>query len=266
MNCYFFITDKNCLDYTQIAVNSLLSTNPRNEIVLYAKDCNPVFPNVKTISIQDIEHLDFKIPNIAVNALDLLGHRLKVLDSLKERYNKIIMLDTDIIVLENIDELFNLSDRFIYGRNELEEYKMFRKIFHNNLWFNSNLYLNSGVLVIPSKVIKDVELFKTFKTELEIRSFKYICPEQDFINFVFRNNLFDLGETINQPVFSKKPMASKIIHFAGPAKPTRTDKLFMKSCKWFYDVFDEHLELNKQYISNDFYVRNKLALRNRNTL
>lgn len=266
MNCYFFITDKNCLDYTQKAINSLLSTNPKNKIVLYTKDCNPVFPNTQTIPIKEIEHLDFKIPNLTVNALDLLGHRLKVLDELKEKYNKIIMLDTDIIVLENIDDLFNLSDNFIYGRDELEEYKLFREIFYNKLWFDSNLYLNSGVLIIPSKIIKDVELFKTFISELESRSFKYLCPEQDFINFIFRNKLFNLGEIINQPIFSGEPKSPKIIHYAGPAKPIRTDRYFMKQCKWFYDVFDYYLDLNRQNISNDFYVKNKIALQKRNTL
>lgn len=266
MNCYFFITDKNYLDYAKIAINSLLKTNPKSEILLFAKDCNPVFPNVKTIPIKEIEHLNYNIRDIAVNALDLLGHRLKILDELKEKYNKIIMLDTDIIVLESLEELFNLSENYIYGKDELADYKVFRKMLNNELWFNSNLYLNSGVLVIPSKVIKDIELFKEFKAELKLRSFKYLCPEQDFISFTFKNKLFNLGNTINQLVMSEKPVKPKVIHFAGPAKPVRVDSFFMKKCKWFYDVFYEHLELNKQFISKEFYLNNKNALRAKDSL
>lgn len=266
MNCYFFITDKNCLDYAQIAIHSLLSTNPKNKIVLYAKDCNPVFPNTHTIPIKEIEHLDFKIPNLTVNALDLLGHRLKVLDELKEKYNKIIMLDTDIIVLENIDDLFNLSENYIYGNDEIEIHNRFRKSINNELWYNPKFYLNSGVLVLPSKVLKTVNLYDKLKKELSLRSEKYVCPEQDLLNFVFKDKTFNLGDKINQFVTNKQFDKPKIIHYAGPAKPIRTDRYFMKQCKWFYDVFDYYLDLNRQNISNDFYVKNKIALQKRNTL
>ncbi len=263
MNCYFFITDKNCLDYAQIAVNSLLRTNPKNKIVVFVKDCSPVFPNTEIIPIQEIQHLDFKIPNLTVNALDLLSHRLKILDYLKEKYEKIIMLDTDIIVLKNIDELFNLSENYIYGRDELDLHSKFRKSINNDLWYKPNFYLNSGVLVLPSKILKTVNLFETLKKELSQRCEKYVCPEQDLLNFVFKDKTFSLGEIINQFVTNKKFREPKIIHYAGVAKPVRIEPYLMACSKWFYDVFDYHIELNKQFISEDFYKTNKTALQKR---
>ena len=260
MNCYFFISDNKCSDYAKIAINSLLQTNPTAEIVLYTTDTKLSISNVKIETFSDIEHLDFSIPNITVNALDLLGHRLKVLDMLKERYDKIIMLDTDIIVLENIDELFNLSENFIFGNDTLESHSKFRKFINNDLWYKPKYYLNSGVMMLPSKVLKTVNLFETFKKELSLRHEKYICPEQDLINFVFKDITFNLGDTINQFVTNMKIKKPKVIHYAGVAKPTRVNPILMMVAKWFYDVFDEHLELNKQIISHDFYMRNKNAL------
>lgn len=260
MNCYFFITDINCLDYATIAISSLLKTNPKSEIVLYAKDCNPEIPGITVIPIENIEHLDYRIENIAVDALDLLGHRLKVLDSLKEKYNKIIMLDTDIIVLESLEELFNLSENYIYGRDETDLHSNFRKSINNSLWYKPKYYLNSGVMILPSKVLKTVNLFETFKKELSLRSEKYVCPEQDLLNFIFKDKTFNLGETINQFVTNKEFKKPRVIHYAGIAKPLKINPVIMQASKWFYDVFDEHLELNKRFISQDFYVTNKNAL------
>lgn len=263
MNCYFFITDINCLDYATIAINSLLKTNPKSEIFLYAKDCNPDIPGISVIPIESLEHLDYKIENIAVNALDLLGYRLKILDELKEKYNKIIMLDTDIIVLESLEELFNLSENYVYGRDELDLHTKFRNSINNSLWYKPKYYLNSGVMILPSKVLKTVNLFETFKKELSLRSEKYVCPEQDLLNFVFKDKTFSLGETINQFVTNKEFKKPRVIHYAGIAKPLRMNPMLMPFSKWFYDVFEEHLEQNKQFVSKDFYQSNKEALQAR---
>lgn len=263
MNCYFFITDINCLDYTKIAINSLLKTNPKSEILLYAKDCNPDIPGISVIPIENLEHLDYRIENIAVNALDLLGYRLKILDELKEKYNKIIMLDTDIIVLESLEELFNLSENYIYGRDELDLQTKFRNLINNSLWYKPKYYLNSGVMILPSKVLKTVNLFETFKKELSLRSEKYVCPEQDLLNFVFKDKTFNLGETINQFVTNKEFKKPRVIHYAGIAKPLRMNPKLMPFSKWFYDVFAEHLEQNKQFVSRNFYQSNKEALQAR---
>lgn len=260
MNCYFFIADDNCSDYAKIAINSLLQTNPTAEVILYTTDKSLSIPNIKIEILKDIEHLDFSIPNITVNALDLLGHRLKVLDMLKERYDKIIMLDTDIIVLENIDELFKFSENFIFGNDTLESHSKFRKTINNNLWYKPKYYLNSGVMLLPSKVLKSVNLFEKFKKELALRHEKYVCPEQDLLNFVFKDVTFNLGDTINQFVTNMRVKKPKVIHYAGAAKPTRINPYLMMCAKWFYEIFEEHLELNKQAISHDFYIRNKNAL------
>jgi lipopolysaccharide biosynthesis glycosyltransferase len=256
----------NCLDYATIAISSLLKTNPKGEILLFAKDCNPVFPNVKTIPIKDIEHLNYNIQNIAVNALDLLGHRLKILDELKEKYDKIIMLDTDIIVLESLEDLFSLSENYIYGRDELDLHTAFRKSINSELWYKPRYYLNSGVLVLPSKVLRTVNLFEKFKKELALRSEKYVCPEQDLLNYVFRDKTFNLGDRINQFVTNREFKNPKVIHYAGVAKPLRVNPILMFMSKYFYNVFDEHLERNKQFISKEFYLNNKNALRAKDNL
>ena len=266
MNCYFFITDINCLDYAKIAINSLLKTNPKCEILLFAKDCFPEIPGVTVIPVYSIEHLNYKIKNIAVDALDLLGHRLKILDELKEKYNKIIMLDTDIIVLESLEELFNLSENYIYGRDELDLHTKFRNSINNSLWYKPKYYLNSGVMILPSKVLKTVNLFETFKKELSLRSEKYVCPEQDLLNYVFRDKTFNLGNRINQFVTNKEFKNPKVIHYAGIAKPLRVNPILMFMSKYFYNVFDEHLELNKQFISREFYLNNKNALKAKDNL
>lgn len=266
MNCYFFITDINCLDYATIAISSLLKTNPKSEILLYAKDCNPDIPGISVIPIESLEHLDYRIENIAVDALDLLGHRLKILDELKEKYDKIIMLDTDIIVLESLEDLFSLSENYIYGRDELDLQTAFRKLINSELWYKPKFYLNSGVLVLPSKVLRTVNLFEKFKKELALRSEKYVCPEQDLLNYVFRDKTFNLGDRINQFVTNKEFKNPKVIHYAGVAKPLRVNPILMFMSKYFYNVFDEHLELNRQFISKEFYLNNKNALKAKDNL
>lgn len=266
-NCYVFITDNNYVDFTQIAVRSLLEHSPQYDIIVYTYNVEKLeIPNIKKREILDLENLDYEIKGIAVNNLPLLAYRIKILDKLKEEYDKIMMLDTDMIFLENIDYLFNFSDTNIIGRDEMEGQIINRKEKNNSLWFSSKYYLNSGLLVFPSSILRKHNMYCEFKNELLQRHEKYICPEQDFINFTFKDRLQDIGYFFNCFVSNSPEIEFekiRVIHFCGLARPTRVPQVLMKVTKKFYDVFNFFLNRYKQYISTDFYNQNIEALKNR---
>lgn len=252
-NCYFFITDKSFLDYTQIAVSSLVKTNPKADILVYAVGCSPEIPGAKVFPAVP-EHLPFEVRTIAPERLDLLGLRIKILDDLKTKYSKILMLDTDILVLGNLEDLFSLSGDFIYGRDEYRNHLAFRKRFLGDLWFKPKFYLNSGVLLLPSKVLKTLNLFEAFKSELSSRAGEYLCPEQDFLNFVFKDKTFDLGKEYNLFVTTKDFSKPKVIHYMGTAKPLKASPFQISQTPWFYRVFAETVESCKDLVSEEFYT------------
>ena len=264
MNCYVFITDENCKDFAQSAIRSLLEQNPKHDVLVYTT-VDLGISGIKQIYIK-LDEINYDIKDLTVKNLPVLAYRIKLLDELKDKYDKIMMVDTDMIFRSNIDYLFDLSDTKILGRDEIVLHKDSRKRMNNNLWYDTEIYLNSGLLVIPSSLLKEHNLYQEFIHELDIRAEKYICPEQDFINYTFRDSLQDIGYYINCFVtntVAKNFNKVQVIHYCGQGKPLRIMPVLMQAAKIFFDVFEIYLEKFKEFISEDFYQKHKEVLKNK---
>ena len=266
--CYVFISDNNCKDYLQISLRSFMLTNPKYEVLVYTKDMVDLdIDGIKQCKISDIPHIENKIPQLTVPNLDLLSYRLKILEDIKNEYDKIMMLDADMIFLENIDELFDISEDRIVGVNELDSHVFYRNAFKLPLWYETKCYLNSGMLVIPTTLLRKYNIFEDYKNELNIRSEYYICPEQDYINYRFKDNLLSIPRIYNCVVGTTNDLTgnAKVVHYCGRGKPLRNaNPLIMLAAKSFYDVFEFFIDKFKDHLSTDFYKANKEVLESRN--
>lgn len=121
-------------------------------------------------------------------------------------YNKIITLDCDIILNKNIAELYeiNLNNYFVAGVTDLI-YQGFLNSTDKNKWTkyskeklkakNPYNYLNSGVLILDLKKIREEY---TFKYVIEFaQKIKLIHQEQDIFNILFNEKILYLDRTWN---------------------------------------------------------------------
>lgn len=85
--------------------------------------------------------------------------------------DKVLYLDTDIMVNDNLNELFNM---------ELLDYEYAGTRDYLGRVFINPWYINSGVLLLNLKRIRETNLFQKCLDELKVR--KYAFPDQTVLN------------------------------------------------------------------------------------
>ena len=117
--------------------------------------------------------------------------------------DKILSIDVDTIVNQNISQLWDLdlTNYYIAAAQEQELTKQ------------QGSYINMGVAMMNLKKIrqdkKDDQLIASLNT------YWYRYKEQDCFNEIFRGNIYILPSDYNVCIQSQKPYREKITHFAG---------------------------------------------------
>ncbi|MCP3965131.1 MAG: glycosyltransferase family 8 protein [Lentisphaerae bacterium] len=194
--------------------------------------------------------------------------------------DKVIYLDTDIIVNEKIIELWNVDLGKHYLAAVLNCFYFKKDIIRieNDLKINEDEYFNSGVLVLNLKKLREINFSKQCGEWIRENHSKILYCDQDVINAVTAGNWlrlhpkFNAGLVFIEPyniltkywtneeieVAKKEPI---LIHFIGPNKPwlymcehNYKDLYFkfLKKTQWQGFKFDDKTLLNimkKHYIS-----------------
>lgn len=92
-------------------------------------------------------------------------------DTIPELPNKIIYLDTDIMCVKDIKELFNL---------DISNYELAAVLDYYGQWFISAKYFNSGVMLMNLKNIRKTKLFEKVKDMCLTK--KMAFPDQSALN------------------------------------------------------------------------------------
>lgn len=209
--------------------------------------------------------------------------KFELFDTYFKNWNKIIYLDTDIIVKTNINDLLKtkkfsavehnysetIKDELIHNSKSSEENNKYLKFSKKiNL---SKQTLNSGVFCINTKIITSdlkSKIIKTYKKYAKISKFS----EQTILSIFF----YDIWEkkpfTYNlAPIFlkskyniKKSKIHGNIIHFMGSGKydnPWNKKNPYYKEWKKNYDDFDtisSNRMTKKIQISNNDDLKIKL--------
>ncbi|MBR4486108.1 hypothetical protein IKS57_01895, partial [bacterium] len=117
-------------------------------------------------------------------------------------------IDTDTIINGNIEELWNidLKDNVIAGVHEGGEWNK-----HLNTYGMNDTYINSGVLLMNLKAIREEKLDDSMIYLLNHNH--YWFPDQDVINLVCRNRVYQLENIYNSTETTGFRDDAKIIHY-----------------------------------------------------
>lgn len=240
-NIYLFIVNKKYTNLGKVAISSLLKTKPKYKILVYTEE---------SLNLEGIEERIFDSTTcVAEHAgfndfCNIVSYRIDLLDKLKYEYDNICILDVDTLFLRNMDPIFDYIG--IAGVNSYDKHSQYVKHLkvehiHSNIK-NDHIYLNVGSCKLDCKLLRKYNLLQEFKKDLSAREELYTavkCPEQDFINYLFHNDITCIPDEYNNsllPGCSAKDIP-RMFHFVGKsAKPWNitAEELFTGISGYYY--------------------------------
>lgn len=268
----FFTVDDTYIPFLSVTLQSILeksNTQYHYEIkILYAKLSDE---SKKKIS-------KYERDNITIEYVDVSEYLEKVKDKLYTRdyfsmttyfrlfiaslytqYDKAIYLDSDIVVLRDIAELFNIDignnlvgavpDDIIQKNEVFQEYV--EKVVGVSSYKN---YFNAGVLVMNLEELRNFHFEEKFVYLLETVKYAAI-QDQDYLNRICKGRvkLIDFGWNI-MPSASAREIEEeniKLIHYNYQYKPWHYDNILYGKYFWDYasrtEYYDELRKMKEQF-------------------
>ena len=156
------------------------------------------------------------------------------------RYDKAIYIDSDVAVTGDLAELFDtdIGDNFIGAcvDRSVAEVPSLVHYMENAVGVDKNEYINSGVLLMNLKRLREAELDTRFLDLLNTYHVDCIAPDQDYLNAMCNGKIHYLPDTWDaMPNEHQPPMADpKIIHYNLFSKPWCYDGIQYGETFWEY--------------------------------
>lgn len=156
------------------------------------------------------------------------------------QYDKGIYLDSDVIVNCDIAKLFDIDigNNFIGACNDLSiaDIKPLVSYTENAVGVKKEEYINSGVLLMNLKAMREANFESHFLNLLKEYHFDCIAPDQDYINAMCNGKIYYLDESWDSmPNDERKELEEPcIIHYNLFSKPWCYDKIQYEEYFWKY--------------------------------
>ena len=271
--------DNKYIQHTVVMLTSLFENNNENQIHIHFfsadfstenenKVKQTVFKYQQLFTFYPLDASLFKDCYVSDHVSFATYYRIVIPDFLIHQTNKILYLDTDIVVCENLKPLWdiNIENYTIGAVNEINDEGPSRLGFDEKY-----KYFNAGILLINAKTwvtenLKDT-LFKYIKTHFN----KLTFWDQDALNANLYNkrliidpkwnqlsSVFEVDNTTLLAYYSTSEIKQlkqfpAIIHFSGSSKPW--DLLNIHPFKSIYYKYLKHDDLHKiYYVINLKYI------------
>ncbi len=271
----FFTVDKNYAPWLDVAIGSMVENASKDYnykiYVLHqdltSEDIAKITKSVKApfeiefVTMQDgfAEITDREENRLRCDYFTLsIYFRLFIAD-MYPQYDKGIYIDSDVVVPGDISQMYETElgdnifagclDYSIHGVEKLENYIKYA------VGADKNEYINSGVLLMNLKMMREIKFSEQFLTLLNKYHFDCIAPDQDYINamckgkIVFLDQCWDAMPPLdpNVPVLEEP----KLIHYNLFQKPWCYDDIPYEEYFWEYAsksaYYDEIIEFKKNY-------------------
>lgn len=266
MNCIpivFSVNDK-FSKFASVAIQSIIeNATIGHKYIIYVFYINLSKSNIDKLESQKNQYVEIKCVNInkyieLKNFYEIGDYTYEIyfryyIPKILKQYDKIIYLDSDIIIVEDIAKLYyeDIGDKPIAAVTDFEHYMN-----------NKNNDFNSGVLVINTKEFERLQIRKKCIELIKLK--KYDFPDQDALNEICKNNVYILNPKYNYQVslayyhkfkknirkrnfkklFQEQPI---IIHFSYITKP-------------IYNIFSKYNNEFWKYAKNTPYITELLEI------
>lgn len=269
----FFTIDDSYAPFLAVALNSAIkNSDPQRNykaIVLY-QDLGA--DNISRLQALQTENFKIELMPIRANmeALDdRMSNRLRCdyftltiyfrlfIPSMFPQYDKGIYIDSDVVLTDDIAKLFDIDigENYIGACNDLSIADIPPLVAYTEkaVGVNAKEYINSGVLLMNLKKMRDDDLEGHFLSLLNKYHFDSIAPDQDYLNAMCNGKIYYLEEKWDTMPNDAKPMLTEtsLIHYNLFSKPWCYDGIQYEEQFWNYaqdcGFIDEIREFKASY-------------------
>lgn len=169
------------------------------------------------------------------------------------QYDKGIYVDSDVVFTDDIAKLYDIdiADNFIGACNDLSiaDIPPLVAYTENAVGVKKHEYINSGVLLMNLKKMRDCNLEDHFLNLLNTYHFDCIAPDQDYLNAMCNGKIYYLNESWDAMPNDAKPPLNKtnIIHYNLFSKPWCYDNIQYGDIFWKYAEDSGYIDEIKAY-------------------
>lgn len=273
----FYAIDDSYAKFVAVSIKSLIMNANNN----YNYDINVIYENLSEENAEKLKSLETDNVKIILTEMnqnlsmitDKLGNRLReytftltiffrlFIPVMFPKYHKCIYIDADTVIPGDISRLYNedLEDNYlgcIVDKSTIDN-EILASYFEEVVGIPRDKYINSGVLLMNSKKLRELKIDEKF-LDLYIKyGFDVIAPDQDYINSMCYGHikyLSDIYDAMPNPN-NKEVENPVIIHYNLFLKPWQYDDVQYYDYFWKYAKFtpyyDEILEIKNSYTDED---------------
>ena len=267
----FFTIDDDYAPFLAVALNSAIkNSNPdRNyrAIVLHQD-----LSEINITKLQSLQTDNFKIELTPMKANfealdDRMSNRLRCdyftltiyfrlfIPAMFPQYDKGIYIDSDVVLTDDIAKLFDIDigDNYIGACNDLSiaDTPPLVAYTENAVGVKAKEYINSGVLLMNLKKLRDNDLEGHFLKLLSTYHFDSIAPDQDYLNAMCNGKIYYLDEAWDTMPNNARPQLEKtyLIHYNLFSKPWCYDGVQYENEFWDYAKDSGYIDEIKAYKS-----------------
>lgn len=172
------------------------------------------------------------------------------------QYDKGIYIDSDVVLLGDLAELFDteIGDNFIGACPDLSvvEVPPLCLYMEEAVGVDRHKYVNSGVLLMNLKKMREVRFDERFLELLNTYHFDCIAPDQDYLNAMCHGKIYYLNEVWDaMPNDNNPPLKdARLIHYNLFSKPWCYDNIQYGEYFWEYAKDSGFMEEVTEYKKN----------------
>ena len=268
----FFTIDDNYVPYICVAIQSIIeNASKENQYKIIVLHQGLTDENIKNISAFEKEGFEIKFVYMKdglETITDRVENRLRCdyftltiyfrlfIPEMFPEYDKGIYIDSDIVVPGDISELYNveLGNNLIGACNDKSviDVPEIAKYMEEAIGVSKYEYINSGVLLMNLKEMREKKFSKRFLELLNKYHFDCIAPDQDYLNAICNGKILYLDEAWDSmPTEGKEPLKNpKLIHYNLFQKPWCYDNIQYEEYFWKYAKKTKYYEQLVEFKNN----------------
>lgn len=273
----FYAIDDSYAKFVAVSIKSLIMNANNN----YNYDINVIYENLSEENAKKLKSLETDNVKIILTEMnqnlsmitDKLGNRLReytftltiffrlFIPVMFPNYDKCIYIDADTVIPGDISRLYNedLGNNYlgcIVDKSTIDN-EILASYFEEVVGIPRDKYINSGVLLMNSKKLRELKIDEKFLDLYTKYGFDVIAPDQDYINSMCYGHikyLSDIYDAMPNPN-NKEVEKPVIIHYNLFLKPWQYENVQYYDYFWKYAKFtpyyDEILEIKNSYTDED---------------